>query len=73
MLGKPKYKVGDEVLFEITYNDEKLTLEGKVEIIDSYGTFFDKSDVSYDIMVEDFDNKGKCLCKHIPEKFVHLK
>ena len=73
MLGKPKYKIGEEVLFEITYNDKKLELKGIIEIIDSYGTFFDKSDVSYDIMVENFDNKGRCLCKHIPEKLVHLK
>ncbi|MDO4501395.1 MAG: hypothetical protein Q4B60_09040 [Erysipelotrichaceae bacterium] len=68
MIGKPKYKYGDTVRFKIGES----CLIGKVEIIDRYGTFFDDSDVSYDIMVEKsphFDNRP-CLYKHISEKDV---
>ena len=47
MLGNPKYKYGEEVLFDI----DGRSLKGRIYIVDAYGTFFDKSDVSYDIMV----------------------
>lgn len=72
MLGKPKYTYDDTVKFK-TKNDEGKECEivGKVYIIDSYGTFFDNSDVSYDIMVEAEDNllmPGRaCLYKHVRE------
>lgn len=66
MKGKPKYKIGDNVLF--TFNDEKLS--GTVFIVDAYGTFEDPTDVSYDIMVEDDNAHNKCLYKHINEKSV---
>lgn len=68
MIGKPKFNYKDRVIFNI----DGMDLEGKVYIIDAYGTFFDDSDVSYDIMVENDPrhNGGKCLYKHIKEKFV---
>lgn len=66
MLGKPKYKIGDKVRFEITDNGEKIYKEGLVYIIDRMGTFVDNSDVCYDIMVEE----ENCLYKHVNEKFV---
>ena len=59
MLGKPKYELDERVKFVI---DGKVK-HGYVFIIDKYGTFFDNSDVSYDIMVES-DN---ILYKHIRE------
>lgn len=62
MIGKPKYKVGDQVVFNIG----KLTKLGEIYIVDKFGTFFDDSDVSYDIMVE----SEKCLYKHIREDAV---
>lgn len=62
MLGRPKYRLGDVVNFEC--GDCKDS--GVVAIIDSYGTFFDDSDVSYDIL-----NKDKnLLYKHVNEKYV---
>lgn len=61
MLGKPKFKYGD--LIEFRFGSETKT--GKVYIIDKYGTFFDDSDVSYDIMVE----SENILYKHIREDF----
>lgn len=62
MIGKPKFKYGDVV--EFMYNNEKIV--GTVEIIDSYGTYFDKSDVSYDIMCDNY--KGQPMFfKHVRE------
>lgn len=67
MLGKPKFKYNDAVSFEVKDADgKKIKMYGRVSIIDEYGTFFDKSDVSYDIFVEE----ANCLFKHINEKFV---
>lgn len=61
MLGKPKYSYGDEVSF--LCNGKRIT--GKVYIIDEYGTFFDDSDVSYDVMSDN------CLYKHIREDLIY--
>lgn len=58
MIGKPKHKVGDKVSFQF----QEETKHGTICFVDKYGTFFDESDVSYDIMVED------TLYKHINEK-----
>ena len=60
MLGKPKYKLYDNVSFEI---DGK-TVKGRIYIIDAYGTWDnDGVDVSYDIM----DDANNVLYKHIGE------
>ena len=68
MKGNPKYKIGDSVQFML---ENEGMFHGKVYIIDPYGTFEDPSDVSYDIMVEDWGpKKEECLFKHIPEKIV---
>ena len=62
MKGMPKYNLGDIVKFKIQ-NEIK---EGKIYIIDKYGTFDDNSDVSYDVLVEN----ENCLYKHILEKYI---
>lgn len=69
MLGKPKYKIDDIISFKLKGEDKEYTLTGKVYIVDKYGTFFDNSDVSYDIMVEsgDYPIEYPCLFKHIRE------
>lgn len=61
MRGKPKYKVGDRVRFEC--NGE--LVDGNVYIVDSFGTWEDPSDVSYDIMSDQ-----DCLYKHIREDYI---
>ena len=68
MLGKPKFNYGDKVSFEI----DGQTVVGEIYIIDRWGTFFDNSDVSYDIMVENDPRHGNlsCLYKHISERGV---
>lgn len=66
MIGKPKYKENNKV--EFAFNGEELH-EGVVYVVDKYGTYFDKSDVSYDIFVEE----ENMLYKHINEKYVKRK
>lgn len=62
MRGKPKFDFDEEVAFTVD-GKEKV---GKIFIIDKFGTFFDDSDVSYDILVE----SENALYKHISEKRV---
>ena len=67
MLGKPKFNYGDIVSFKL----EDTVYIGHIYIIDKYGTFENDSDVSYDIMVDEWgEKKEKCLFKHITEKLV---
>lgn len=68
MIGKPKYNYEEEVKFEIIENGITKIKTGTIAIIDKYGTFFDNSDVSYDVMV--IEDEGRCLYKHINEKFI---
>ena len=63
MIGKPKYKESSKVEFTIHENETRI---GVIYVVDKYGTFFDKSDVSYDIYVEE----ENMLYKHINEKYV---
>lgn len=64
MIGKSKFKLDDIVSF--TCNGNGGTKTGTVFTVDRFGTFFCKSDVCYDIMVE----SENCLYKHIEEKYV---
>lgn len=67
MLGKPKFEYGQKVRLTISdQNGNSIEKIGTIEIIDRHGTFFDTSDVSYDILVED----ENCLYKHITERIV---
>lgn len=68
MIGKPKYKLGDRVKFDI----DGRRYHGNIYIIDAYGTFEDESDVSYDIMVDDWGDyyNEECLFKHINERMI---
>ena len=67
MIGKPKYKIGDKVSFKL----EDTIYTGYVHIVDTYGTFENSSDVSYDIMIENWGpKKEKCLFKHINEYLI---
>lgn len=65
MLGKPKYKYGDLVQFQVD-NNIKI---GVVKIIDAYGTFFQIEESSYDLEVQ----KENCLYKHIRESRIEGK
>ena len=68
MKGFPKFKVGDKVHFEFTVKGEKYSEDGEIAVVDEHGTWFDNSDVSYDIKLEDGS-----WWKHITEKFVTLR
>ena len=64
----PKYNYNDIVSFKIKdENDIEHILTGKVYIIDRYGTFEQHEEVSYDIMVDNYNNENSCLIKHIRE------
>lgn len=66
MIGKPKYDVNDIVKFKLPLYDGYVEEWGIVAIVDRYGTFFDDSDVCYDIMNKDINT----LYKHVNEKLV---
>ena len=67
--GKPFYKKGDKTGFYLTYKEKEYFCIGTIEIIDAYGTYFQKdNEPSYDIMVENFADTGAPMfCKHITE------
>ena len=71
MIGKPKYKVGDIVKFEVHWQlpgeetrDEIKT--GVIGIVDKWGTFEQNTEVSYDIMVKE----ENCFYKHFTENCI---
>ena len=64
-VGRPKYKKGEFVSFDFDNGREKIEKYGRIEIIDAYGTFFQRAEVSYDIL----DSEG-ALNKHILESDV---
>ena len=66
-LGKPKYKVGEEVCF-VYGKDRDQEAKGRICIIDAYGTWEQQEEVSYDILgsrSEEADRR--VLFKHIRE------
>ncbi len=67
-LGKPQCKCGDLVGFYLKPygKDEEKFYKGTVEIVDSYGTFEQNEEPSYDILVEDFEGTPT-LVKHVRE------
>lgn len=68
MLGKPKYDYNDIVKFKIRMFEgtPEREVEGSVAIIDSYGTFEQNEEPSYDV----YDVKDNILYKHIRESQV---
>ena len=64
MLGKTKYKRGDEVKIELHGE----IIQGEVYIVEAYGTLEQNQEPSYDIMVE--LNSERCLIKHVRESEV---
>lgn len=62
MIGHPKYKRNDVVSFK--FRDEIKT--GTVYIVDSWGTFEQNEEPSYDILVEE----NNTLYKHVRESLV---
>lgn len=74
VLGSPKFKYGDVVGFYLRpYKEtkEKFFI-GTVYIVDSYGTFEQSFEPSYDIMVENYNGMNeRCLIKHIRESHLY--
>ena len=73
-LGKPKYKVGEEVCFVYGKNRDQ-EAKGRICIIDAYGTWEQQEEVSYDILGSKNEEPGRrVLFKHIREsEIVNIK
>lgn len=73
-LGKPKYKVGEEVCF-VCGKDKNQEARGRICIIDAYGTWEQQEEVSYDILGSSSEESDKrVLFKHIREsEIVNIK
>ena len=65
-VGRPQYKRGEFVSFDFDNGRKKTEMYGRVDVIDSYGTFGQGREVSYDIRASD-----GILYKHIPESSVY--
>lgn len=73
--GHPLFDYEDEVGFYIKpYRaDKEIFCEGKVYIIDRFGTFEQNEEPSYDIMIENYNNTNlPCLAKHIRESECYI-
>lgn len=67
-IGRPKYKVGDMVLFYIMEDDIEYECYGRVVIVDELGTLGQEKEVSYDVEGPDYRNGSmKILYKHLEE------
>ena len=73
-LGKPKYKVGEEVCF-IWGKEKTQKAKGRICIIDAYGTWEQQEEVSYDILGSRSEEPDRrVLFQHIREsKIVNIK
>ena len=74
MIGKPKFNYGDIVSsYIVDMTGDIIEFEGTVEIIDRYGSFGHNEEVSYDVMVNDWNDTGeKMFVKHIIEPNLKL-
>lgn len=72
--GQPAFNYGDKVGFYLTpYKEtEQKFFVGTVEIIDRWGTFEQNEEPSYDIMVEDYNDRGRCLVKHVRQSSCYI-
>lgn len=84
MKGKPKYKLGQTVVFK--FPEDINSKEGIIYIIDANGTWDFPNEVCYDILVLndtykvgirqsdgttiEEERQGECLNKHIPERLI---
>lgn len=67
-IGRPKYKMGELVLFYISYESVEHECYGRICCIEQNGTLHQKKETSYDIEGPDFkDPSSKIVYKHICE------
>lgn len=74
ILGKPNFTYGETVSFELEMESgNKILCTGTVAVVDSYGTFFQNEEPSYDVMVENFAGSGtQMFVKHIRESNLNV-
>ncbi len=68
MLGEPKFKREEQVRFTFDIKGEERSFDGVIYIVDAYGTFEQKEEVSYDI--EALMDGEVVLFKHVRESCV---
>ena len=67
-MNKLKYNIDDEVKFSLEMNGRTFNVKGEVKIIDAYGTFEQKEEPSYDVMINNpLEPSQQILIKHIRE------
>lgn len=72
ILGKPIFKEEDRVKFLCRLDKDPVELVGTVYIVDAWGTFEQREEPSYDVMVDDIGGGTSCLFKHIEESSLSL-
>lgn len=76
MIGKPKFKLGDNVRFSLKWGDDgngnKIieNIVGVVHVVDSHGIFGDPHNVYYDILGHSKNSDQEILYKHVIENLV---
>lgn len=68
--GRPRCMKGDLVKFTFDNGREKSEVEGRIAIVDPYGTLGQSEEPSYDIYVR--ENNDEVLYKHIRESWIHF-
>lgn len=68
-LGAPKYKVSDIVAFEMYFQGQLIKVEGRIKIVDAWGTFEQSEEPSYDISAR-LPDGNIYLVKHIEESAI---
>lgn len=71
VIGHPKFKRNDKVVFEMIFQDKCIRVEGVIEIVDAWGTFEQGDEPSYDIAATLPDGE-EYLIKHIIESAIIL-
>lgn len=67
-IGRPKYKVGEPVLFYVEENGVEYECYGRIAVVDELGTLGQEKETSYDIEGPDYrDTSKKILYKHFEE------
>lgn len=67
-IGRPKYKVGEPVLFYVEENGVEYECYGRIAIVDEFGTLGKEKETYYDIEGPDYrDTSKKILYKHFQE------
>lgn len=67
-IGRPKYKIGEMMLFYVTENNVEYECYGRIVVVDEFGTLGQAKETSYDLEGPDYkDLTKKIVYKHFEE------